>query len=86
MISWYDAFGHPQSVVVLGGRAYAMVPDSAAGTIDIVEPGGRTCASLLMARATDRFSIGKDGTLINLAGVNGGNSDCTATYYPRAFQ
>lgn len=74
------------AVVVLGGRAYAMVPYGAAGTIDIVEPGGRTCASLLTVSAADRFSIGKDGTLISLAGLNGGRSDCTATYYPKALE
>ena len=74
------------AVVVLGGRAYAMVPYGAAGTIDIVELGGRTCASLLEVSAADRFSIGKDGTLISLAGLNGGHSDCTATYYPKALE
>jgi len=40
----------------------------------------------LTVSAADRFSIGKDGTLISLAGLNGGHSDCTAMYYPKALE
>ena len=71
------------AVVVLGGKAYAMVPDpNSVGTVDVVEPGGKVCGSLVTATAADMLTIGKDGTLVDLHGDN----SCTATYYPQVLK
>lgn len=75
--------------IVLGGKAYAMVPEST-GSIDIVEPGGKSCGTVATKTAADRFFIGKDGTLIDLTGPSpqpaGPNNHCTATYYPQVLR
>jgi hypothetical protein len=77
------------SHIVFGGRAYAMVPVGT-GSIDIVEPGGKLCGSVAVQTVTDRFFIGKDGTLIDVTGPSphpyGPNNHCTATYYPRMLR
>lgn len=77
--------------IVLGGRAYAMVPVvGAAGSLDIVEPGGKSCGTVMNTTADDRVFIGMDGTLINLTGpfpeAGGPPKYCTATYYPQALK
>ncbi|HEY6909173.1 MAG TPA: hypothetical protein VI356_07375 [Myxococcales bacterium] len=77
--------------IVLGGKAYAMVPDGlTAGSIAIVEPGGTSCGALTAATAGDRFFAGKDGTLIDLTGPSpqpgGPGNHCTATYYPQVLK
>lgn len=79
------------ALIVLGGKAYAMVPDSlTAGSIDIVEPGGTSCGAVTTATAGDRFFTGKDGTLIDLTGPSpqpgGPGNHCTATYYPQVLK
>ncbi|HEY4884402.1 MAG TPA: hypothetical protein VII08_12285 [Myxococcales bacterium] len=75
--------------IVLGGKAYAMMP-STPGSIDIVEPGGKSCGTVTTTTADDRFFIGRDGTLINLTGPfphrGGPNNHCTATYYPQVLK
>jgi hypothetical protein len=77
-------------LVVLGGKAYATLPFVAVpgtgttGSIQIVEPGGKVCGTLTATTSTDRFSIGEDGTLVNLSG--GGNTNCAATYYPQVLK
>jgi Divergent InlB B-repeat domain len=76
--------------IVLGGKAYAMMPHYPGGSIDIVEPGGKSCGTLTTTTAADRFFIGRDGTLINLTGPfphpGGPNNQCTATYYPQVLK
>lgn len=76
--------------IVLGGNAYAMVPIGGAGSLDIVEPGGKSCGTVMNKTADDRLFIGRDGTLINLTGPipdSGGTVGyCTATYYPQALK
>jgi hypothetical protein len=72
--------------IVLGGRAYAMTGPGA-GTIDIVEPGGKTCATLPLAN--DYYSIGKDGTVLSVAntvGPSGRPDTCSTTYYPQVLK
>jgi len=73
------------AVTVLGGRAYAMVPGSAPGTIDIVEPGGKSCGSLTVA---DGYTIGGDGSLlyVNPEGRDRNTGLCTVTYYPQVLK
>src|SRR5471030_1010452 len=77
-------------LVVLGGKAYATLPFVAVpgtgttGSIQIVEPGGKVCGTLTATTSTDRFSIGEDGTLVNLSG--GCNTNCAATYYPQVLK
>ena len=79
--SFFEA--NKDAVIVLGGKAYAMIPDPAgAGTLDIVEPGGKTCGSLATATSSDMFLVGKDGTLID----ENGPALCTAQYYPQALK
>jgi hypothetical protein len=79
--------GKKDARIVLGGKAYAMVPQRAAGSVDVVEPGGKTCGSLT---ATDSFyALGKDGTLLTMAnteGPDGRIDQCTTTYYPHALK
>ena len=73
--------------IVLGGKAYAMMPYYTPGSIDIVEPGGKSCGTVTTTTAADRFFIGRDGTLIDLTGPfphrGGPNNHCTAAYYPQ---
>ena len=60
---------------------------TAPGTIDIVEPGGKSCGAL--AIGTDSYSIGKDGTVLSLAntvGPSGRSDTCTTTYYPQVLK
>jgi hypothetical protein len=66
--------------IVEGGKAYAMIPDAnSVGTLDIVEPGGKVCGSLVTATNADTLSVGRDGTLIDL-------NACTASYYPHVLK
>ena len=68
--------------IVLGGKAYAMIPDRGiAGTVDIVA-AGQSCGALMTATTENGVSLGKDGTLIESAGADG----CTLTYYPQALK
>ena len=89
MLGVYVHKGRPErtsrAVTVLGGRAYAMVPGSAPGTIDIVEPGGRSCGSLTVA---DGYTIGGDGSLlyVNPEGRDRNTGRCTVTYYPQVLK
>jgi hypothetical protein len=72
--------------IVLGGRAYAMMGPGV-GTIDIVEPGGKSCGALPIG--SDYYSIGKDGTvltLVNTVGASGRRDTCTTTYYPQVLK
>lgn len=76
--------------IVLGGKAYAMMPYYTPGSIDIVEPGGKSCGTVTTTTAADSFFIGRDGTLIDLTGPfphrGGPNNHCTATYYPQVLK
>jgi hypothetical protein len=76
--------------IVLGGKAYAMMPFFTPASIDIVEPGGKSCGTVTAVTADDRFFIGRDGTLIDLTGPfphqGGPNNHCTATYYPQVLK
>src|SRR5205823_326182 len=68
--------------IVLGGKAYAMIPDRGiAGTVDIVA-AGQSCGALMTATTENGVSLGKDGTLIESAGADA----CTLTYYPQALK
>jgi len=72
---------HP--VIVEGGKAYAMIPNTT-GTVDIVAANGTSCGPLASAKftATDVYSVGKDGTLIDMQGTGG----CDVTYFPHALK
>jgi len=73
--------------IVLGGRAYAMVPFEVPGPIDIVEAGGRSCGALTPPTAF--YNVGRDGTLVTVhstVGPSGRLDMCTATYYPQALK
>jgi hypothetical protein len=69
--------------IVLGGKAYAMIPDpGTAGTVDVVAAGGQSCGALTATTAADALSLGKDGTLIDSTGADA----CTLTYYPQVLK
>jgi len=69
--------------IVLGGKAYAMIPDKGiAATLDLVAPGGQSCGALMTTTTEDCVSLGKDGTLIESTGADA----CMLTYYPQALK
>lgn len=71
-------------VIVEGGKAYAMIPDSAPGMPDIVAADGTSCGPLTTSTftAADLYAVGKDGTLVDLQGAG----NCSVTAFPQALK
>jgi hypothetical protein len=74
-------------VKVLGGRAYAMVPDwGVGGSIDIVDPAGTMCGTLTTVPAGTGYAIGRDGSLVHVGSRIHDAVDCSITYYPQVLK
>lgn len=73
------------AVRALGGKAYAIVPGTAPGSIDVVEPGGKLCGSLVVP---DGFTIGGDGSLLYVdpEGRDHDTNLCSVTVYPQVLK
>jgi hypothetical protein len=80
------SFGSKTNITTaLGGKAYAVVPGANAGTIDIVEPGGKLCGSLTVPTG---FTLSGGGSLVSVPpeGRDPVTNLCTVTYYPGALK
>lgn len=67
--------------IVEGGKAYALIPSTASNAISIVSNAGTSCGAVqLPANAT--LSVGRDGTVLGLAGEDG----CELTWWPQLLK
>jgi hypothetical protein len=98
MLSRSGEVGHPAPAflppntdvaIVRGGKAYAVLSPSynhPVGSVAIFAPGGKSCGTLATNGANQSFSIGKDGSLIDQAGMAFANNDCVTTWYPHVLK